>query len=162
MWNKIFAGLIAILLSALLVRADSINIPTNYAEGTWTPSLTGSATPGTGQTYNAQVGYYQQIGRQVTANFNIQATSLGTAAGNLQISNLPFTAANVTNNNGSCFVHFYSATGLAALDYGLTGNIIANTSQVVVYQNSSTASANLTIAQAGNSIILIGSCNYRV
>lgn len=148
-----------------VANATSINFGgtalANYVEAAWTPTVVGSATPGTGQTYSVQVGSYERIGRQVTIRFTIVVTSLGTAAGNTQIGGLPLTSANIANDLGYCTVSFYAAAGLAALNYGLQGRIFPNTSVVEIDQNSSTGSTALTLAQAGAGVILEGFCNYR-
>lgn len=64
----------------------------DYEEGTWTPALTYS-TPGTlVVAYGTQSGQYTKIGRVVHALMGIVTTThtLGTATGNLIVSNLPF------------------------------------------------------------------------
>lgn len=132
-----------------------------YASGPWTPTLIGSTTPGTGQTYTAQVGSYEQIGRVVIARFNIVATSLGTAAGNLQIGGLPVPSANVAGDNGVCWISNYTVTGLAASNYGVTGDILANTSVIRLLSNGNTGSNFVTVAQAGGTPAFLGACIYR-
>lgn len=62
-----------------------------YEEGTWTPTISGSTTAGTG-TYSAQVGSYTRIGRQVTVYGRVVQTN-NTGTGNIRISNLPFALA---------------------------------------------------------------------
>lgn len=156
--NRIVCALLALFFTTAAL-ADGINISgPSYLFGAWTPTLVGSATPGTGQTYAQQVGSYEQLGRQVTIRFSITATSLGTAAGNIKLGNLP--VANVAEN-GMCVISFYTVTGLAALNYVVTGVVDQSASTVSLYQNGSTASINVTIAQAGASAAFIGYCNYR-
>ena len=65
----------------------------DYEEGTWTPALTGETTAGTGQGYTAQVGRYTKIGRIVHVQIHLDMSSIGTAAGVMNVS-LPFTSAN--------------------------------------------------------------------
>ncbi|CAB4152638.1 hypothetical protein UFOVP1377_24 [uncultured Caudovirales phage] len=60
----------------------------DYEEGTWTPTISGTTTAGTG-TYIAQAGVYTKIGRQVTVYGRVQI-SAHTGTGNMLISNLPF------------------------------------------------------------------------
>jgi len=64
----------------------------DYEEGTWTPTISGTTTAGTG-TYVAQVGAYTKIGRQVTVYGRVRI-SAHTGTGNMLISNLPFGLAN--------------------------------------------------------------------
>lgn len=133
-----------------------------YAAGTWTPTLVGSSTPGTGQTYSIQVGSYEQICRQVTVRFSIAATSLGTAAGNIQIGGLPVTSSNTSNDFSSCFFGGYTVAGLAALNYGVVGYINPNDTKVNVQQNGNAGSIAITVAQAGASALFFGTCIYHI
>lgn len=154
--------LLSAWLAVVPAFADSAFVaPTPYVQGTWSPTITGAATPGTGQTYTIQVGSYEQIGRQVTARFTILLSSSGTAAGGLQVNNLPVASANVTNDFGTCYISQYTVVGLAALNYGLTASIAPNTSLATVYANNTTGTTAVTVAQAGNALLIVGSCNYR-
>lgn len=152
--------LLALLLLTGSAYADSINIPAPlYLQGSWTPTLIGSATPGTGQTYSLQVGNYEQVGRQVTVRFAVIVTSLGTAAGNMLIGGLPIAAANST---GHCVISNYTVTGLATLNYGITGIIlVANPNQISLSSNSNTQSTTITVAQAGATANFQGLCSYQ-
>ena len=75
------------------------NALSNYTVGDWTPTFTGSSANPTSVTYSVQVGKYIRIGALVFVHCTLTASAvtLGAAAGNLQISGLPFTAKNTTN-----------------------------------------------------------------
>jgi hypothetical protein len=60
----------------------------DYEEGTWTPTIVGLTTAGTG-TYSAQIGYYTKTGRQVTVYGRVGITN-HTGTGNMAIGNLPY------------------------------------------------------------------------
>jgi len=60
----------------------------DYEEGTFTPTISGTTTAGTG-TYIAQAGVYTKIGRQVTTYGRVRI-SAHTGTGNMLITNLPF------------------------------------------------------------------------
>jgi len=60
----------------------------DYEEGTWTPSVGGSAT------YAVQNGTYTKIGRLVSFQVNLTISAIGTGSQGV-ISGLPFTAAGV-------------------------------------------------------------------
>ena len=62
----------------------------DYEEGTWTPSLAGTAT------YLIQIGTYTKIGNLVTLKFTINVNTIGSGNNDL-ITGLPFTA-----NSGLC------------------------------------------------------------
>lgn len=60
----------------------------DYEEGTFTPTVTGTATAGTA-TYTAQLGRYTKVGSLVTCTVRLN-WSAGTGTGNLLFSGLPF------------------------------------------------------------------------
>jgi hypothetical protein len=60
----------------------------DYEEGTWTPTIIGLTTAGTG-TYSAQIAYYTKTGRQVTVYGRVGITN-HTGTGNMAIGNLPY------------------------------------------------------------------------
>ena len=71
----------------------------SYEEGTFTPALT-FATPGTSSfSYSVQTGFYTKVGRMVHYRIEIRlsAFSKGTASGDLRVSGLPFTTADLGN-----------------------------------------------------------------
>jgi hypothetical protein len=133
----------------------------SYTASTWTPTLVGTGTSGTGQTYLIQVGTYEQVGRQVTARFHIQTSSVGTAAGNVQIGGLPVAAANTANDHGTCMITFHNFP-LAASNFGIVGFVTPNTTLASLFTGVATASdAALTITQY-NTVTseMIGVCFY--
>jgi len=80
----------------------------DYEEGTWTPTIRGSATAGTYEILTNGCTY-TKIGRQVTINVFIQLQSVvtGGGAGDLQITGVPY--AKAANSNPTAAV--YLATG---------------------------------------------------
>ena len=56
----------------------------DYEEGTWTPTVGGSAT------YNTQTGSYTKVGRLVYVRFNINILAIGSGSTTI-VSGLPFT-----------------------------------------------------------------------
>ena len=85
-----------------------------YEEGTWTPTIIGSSTAGTG-TYSLQEGTYTRIGRQVTVTAAI-TWSAHTGSGVLRVSGLPFT---IKNDN------VYAAFALEYANLTVSANAIA-------------------------------------
>ena len=73
----------------------------DYEEGTWTPSVGGTATYNTGNTK----GFYTKIGRQVTLNFSVQIASLGTGAAD-RVINAPFTCSSAINECAGSISYF--------------------------------------------------------
>lgn len=71
------------------------NTLSDYEFGTWTPTVIGTSSAGSG-TYLAQNGRYTKIGNVVTATAYLNWTA-HTGTGNMQFSGLPFTVLNATN-----------------------------------------------------------------
>ena len=121
----------------------------DYEEGTWTPSLGGTAT------YTSQVGTYTKIGNLVFCTCQLIVNSIGTGATAL-ISGLPFTNANNSQLGASVGYFDVSATNVVYL----TGYV--NTTNIVL--TSLTAAAASTGANAifKNNTDLRISVTYRV
>jgi len=83
-----------ITFPATQVASANANTLDDYEEGTWTPSLGGTAT------YNSQVGTYTKIGRQVTVNFVLDVSAIGTGSASI-ISGLPFIVFSSNRGAGS-------------------------------------------------------------
>jgi hypothetical protein len=98
----------------------------DYEEGTWTPRIEGSTTPGT-TTYTIQRGSYTKVGRLVTCSFTIQ-WSATTAAGNLKIFGLPFTNTTPNGDGG-----FFIANGTATGATGYVGAVQTGGTFIFVY-----------------------------
>lgn len=75
----------------------------DYEEGTWTPSVGGTAT------YVAQNGRYVKIGKLVTARCELVINTIGTGA-TTQIFGLPFTSAGTYHVPGSAYFFTLSTT----------------------------------------------------
>jgi hypothetical protein len=132
----------------------------NYTQGTWTPAITASVTAGT-PAYSVQLGTYEQIGRQVTVRFTINVSGwTGSPSGNTSIAGLPLTSANVANDDGVCHIAQYTATGLATSNVGISGAIAPNTTAILLFQASNTATSSITAAQLGTTPLLVGMCSY--
>ena len=69
----------------------------DYEEGNWTPTVTSS---GGSLTSYTSAGAYTKVGRQVTIQGWFEITTAGTASGQANIANIPFTALNVTQLAG--------------------------------------------------------------
>ena len=69
-----------------------------YEEGTWTPTI--ASGTGTITSYTTANCLYTRIGRQVLLTGQFTITDNGTGAGNLQISALPYAAANSVAGGG--------------------------------------------------------------
>lgn len=125
------------------------NLLDDYEEGTWTPTLIASSTDFDSVTYDAGTGgKYTKIGDVcfVQGVVRTDAVTIGSAAGEVRISNLPFTVA---NSDGSTFNGYSSAAmGYSA---GFAGNVPSS----ALFRNNSVAIAPYYRATAsGNSAAL--------
>lgn len=113
-----------------------------FLEGTWTPTVTGSVTPGTA-TYAQQMGTYTRIGNRVLIDCTLEWSG-GTGAGIFQVSGLPYT----TNASTT----FYNTAFLFGGVVGTTGFLIqtnnATTQLLLNSYNSVTGVASSTPYQA--------------
>jgi hypothetical protein len=101
--------------------SSDANTLDDYEEGTWTPSLGGTAT------YDLQSGTYTKIGKVVTINGAIRPTSLGTGSVNT-LTGLPFSVASDSfggiayGNNLAVSVYsvYLYMSGTSLTTYGFT------------------------------------------
>lgn len=103
----------------------------DYEEGTFTPTIAGSGSSGTG-TYTTQVGVYTKVGRNVSYQITLAWTNLTGATGILVINGLPFTSANVTGL-ATAVTTIADSVALAA-GYYMQNFVFANSTQVAVRQ----------------------------
>jgi hypothetical protein len=76
--------------------SSDANTLDDYEEGTWTPTLTGWSSI----TYNTRAGTYVKIGRKVTCWFDVRVTAGTNSIAAVQVTGLPFTVGQSTNNGG--------------------------------------------------------------
>jgi len=145
--------------------ANAIGIGSNsfiYNFGTWTPTVSTTATQGT-PAYAIQVGSFEQIGRQITARFTLELSGwTGSPTGSVLINGLPVASANVTNDDGVCYISNYNVTGLASSNFGISGQISPNSSSFALAQAGTTVTSAITVAQFGTTATIIGMCHYHV
>lgn len=123
-----------------------------FDEGTWTPTIGGSSTPGT-PTYSAQVGKFQRIGKRVTFEGYVVITAIsGSPAGTVRIGGLP-----LPSSNYRCAVHIPYWIGFTS---GVAGGVIEpNTDYIDVYRYvvGSVAVLNATEISATSRLMISGS-----
>ena len=119
--------------------SSDVNTLDDYKEGTWTPSLGGTAT------YSSQDGHYTKIGKLVFFDFALTVGSIGTGSTHI-ISGLPYSPANsyhaqipiywqfantsvvnVIGNVVGTTIELYGATAAAVTQSILTGFITTST-----------------------------------
>ena len=132
--------------------SSDANTLDDYEEGTWTPSLTGTAT------YTTQSGKYTKIGNFVWAEFRLKINVIGTSSSEFFVQGLPFTGTG-SPINSSGGVSYWSS--LAVSPYYLSLQV-SNTSANVMIVGTTGAQANITngIAIFGSGSELIAAFGY--
>lgn len=105
----------------------------SYTTGSWTPTLQGSSATGA-PTYTTQIGSYEQIGRLIICRFTIVTSALGSPTGNMQIGGLPFTSANVSNDNGQGFITNMIGVTLDSSYVTLTAIVAPNSAVAMLFE----------------------------
>jgi hypothetical protein len=145
---------IGITFPATQSASSNANTLDDYEEGTWTPSLGGTAT------YTTQSGTYTKVGRVVTVLFELTVNTLGTGS-TTTISGLPF-ANGITTPSGTPGATAYFAS-LATNVIALTCYAAASTTQILFNSmNASGTTATNNPAIFGNSARVQGSVTYFV
>lgn len=104
---------------AAQVPSADANTLDDYEEGTWTPSIGGTAT------YTNQTGRYTKIGRAVLVSGTLLINAVGTGSVST-ISGLPFTSAVASG----VAVHYYN---VSATSYSFLAGSIASGASIVLY-----------------------------
>jgi hypothetical protein len=145
---------IGITFPATQSASTNANTLDDYEEGTWTPSLGGTAT------YTTQSGTYTKVGRVVTVLFELTVNTLGTGS-TTTISGLPFTNG-IATPSGTPGATAYFAS-LATNVIALTCYAAASTTQILFNSmNASGSTATNNPAIFGNSTRVQGSVTYFV
>lgn len=128
----------------------------DYEEGTFSPTVIGTTTAGT-VTYNAQVGYYTKIGRVVTYQVYLNWSN-GTGAGNVRISGLPYTSANITTNPGAAIGDVENLALTAG--YTVVASNLANSTQVQLREVQVGGGGSNPVAYDASAIIRFAGTYY--
>ncbi len=138
---------------ATQVPSADANTLDDYEEGTWTPSVGGTAT------YSSATGQYVKIGRLVIATFDLTINVIGTGSTNI-ISGLPFAAGG--NSQGQSGSVGYFASLATAVNYiAMRIDLGATSIGTAATTGSQTTSTN-AVAIFGNSARLIGTLSYQI
>jgi len=125
---------------ATQVASADANTLDDYEEGTWTPTLGGTAT------YSIQSGKYTKIGRFVFASAVLSVTLLGTGSTST-VSGLPFTANNPGGGNMGGGVYYFDS---------LAVNVITPTAYLSQSQNYVEFKSRTTAGTSISSVNIFG------
>ena len=135
-----------ITFPATAVAASDANTLDDYEEGTWTPTIYGDATAGTG-TYTINNGSYTKVGRTVSVTFSITWTA-HTGSGNMGLRGLPFTSAN-NGLNGAAAAYANNLT--------ITGQLfcisVPNSTDFLFYSVNNGVGTQLTLDAAASVVL---------
>ena len=134
-----------IVFPAAQNASTNANTLDDYEETTWTPVIGGSGGT-SGQAYSTQVGHAIKVGKQVTAWFRVQLSTLGTITTDVQIQGLPFTSENTTNLSASVTIGRWSNLTTALVQ--LSGVMEPNTTAITLWASGSAVTAVSKLAQA--------------
>jgi hypothetical protein len=112
---------------------------TFYDSGTFTPVFKGNGTAGT-WAYSVQSGYWERVGRRVSFNLNVGASSRSVApTGTAIIDGLPFTSLATANSHSAVVIDTMNALTLSATIVQLTARIPPNTTFIELIEVLGTA-----------------------
>jgi hypothetical protein len=135
--------------------STNVNTLDDYEEGTFTPTIIGTTSAGTG-TYsaNSQIGRYTKIGNRVYFTIYLVWTA-HTGTGNIRVTGLPFTSIATTNTYNAVAI-WNANIALTALNL-LTAyvNVNAITIEIQQYPTGGGAAAAVAMDTSG-AIMLTG------
>jgi|CXWL01.1.fsa_nt_gi hypothetical protein len=142
------AKILVVALTTTVFHLALLSVPM-YQEGTWTPSVGGTAT------YTLQIGSYVKIGNVVYVRCVMTVNVLGTGS-TTTISGLPFIAYEDTG------VIVGQTVGLAVSPVSVHGLVLAVTSTISMRGRTAAANADSVQAVFGNGASVIISGMYRI
>jgi len=122
----------------------------DYEEGTWTPSLGGTAT------YTSRTGSYTKIGRLVTLDWFINVNAIGTGS-TYAISGIPFNSAGGSLGMGGAITYYYFLTSNVA-----TFAVQMGASEIGVYSSATAATNTTNNSIFGANTYIAGTVTYRI
>jgi hypothetical protein len=117
-----------------------------YAEGTFTPTISGASTAGTTTYSGSPQGTYRKIGNIVYFNLAVSWTN-ATGTGVVQVGGLPFTAK---SGIGYMPVYIYSTTFLIATATYFFPIVVPNTTTVQIYGGIVSTGSQVSSSLASN------------
>jgi hypothetical protein len=115
----------------------------DYEVGTWTPTVEGSTSAGTG-TYAGQLGRYTKIGNIVHFSAWINVSG-HTGTGDMRITGLPFAAANLTAIRAAVPAGYFAGLTVPANSVP-TGYVVNNTSYIQMSSMATAGSGTANLA----------------
>ena len=136
---------------ATAVASADANTLDDYEEGTWTPSLGGTAT------YNTQVGMYTKIGNVVTVSGKIHVNVRGTGSSTV-VSGLPFTS----NANYSYGIAIGKYAAIANTAFTVYGDLPSSSTTFELFCTTAAGTSNYVASVFADSTNITFTFTYRV
>jgi hypothetical protein len=130
--------------------STDVNTLDDYEEGTWTPSVGGTAT------YTVQTGTYTKAGRLVFIQGSIQINAIGTGSTTV-ISGLPF----VNIASAATAIAVASTTSSVTNIVSISGAIASSTSQIILESRTAASASDTTNAIFQNGTVISFSGCYQ-
>ena len=130
--------------------STDVNTLDDYEEGTWTPSLGGTAT------YTSRTGSYTKIGRLVTLDWFMNVNVIGTGS-TYAISGIPFNSAGGSLGMGGAITYYYFLTSNVA-----TFAVQMGASAIDVYSSATAATNTTNNSIFGANTYIAGTVTYRI
>ena len=134
---------------ATQVPSSDVNTLDDYEEGTWTPSVGGTAT------YTLQEGFYTKIGRIVFINVRLTINVIGTGSTST-ISGLPFTSASRSA------LAVGETSGLATSPVSIDPYVGASTTSISIHSRTAGAAASTLFGILGDGAFVNFTGSYLV
>lgn len=136
---------------ATQVACSDPNTLDDYEEGTFTPTVVGVTTAGTG-TYSQQAGRYTKIGNRVFFTVKLSWTA-HTGVGDMRVGALPFTSNSTATNESAVSLRVNNIT-LAASSV-MQGYIGANSTQITLDQYPAGGGATTAVSLDTSATLII-------
>jgi hypothetical protein len=140
---------VGITFPATASLSTNANTLDDYEEGTWTPTLGGTAT------YGTRIGYYTKVGRLVLVSFQMDVTLIGTGSATT-IDGLPFNGG--PGGNPIIGATYYD--GISSARTVVNTQFTGGTSFYFVGPTAAATSSSNVISVFTNGTILRGSFSY--
>jgi len=129
--------------------SSDANTLDDYEEGTWTPTVGGTAT------YTSQSGTYTKVGRLMTVRFKLVINSIGSGSTN-SISGLPIASS------GGVYPGTFGYWGSLATSVYYLGFYVNTDSTSIQFVGTTASGATITVSPTalGNSTEVVGSAQY--
>ena len=155
------ANQVSINLTGGIRFPSTANLSTNantlddYEEGTWTPTIYGTTTEGTG-TYSQNTGSYTKIGNTVRISMTINC-SAHNGTGDMRIAGLPFSAVNAGFANSALSIR---PSGLTLTANNVACAIILSGNNYIPISQYPVGGGTVTNVAVDGSVVLVISGTY--